>query len=119
MFCTRCGKELRADDKFCFDCGMATARGFAVPPGSSSILTRPVIGRKIGGVCAGLARYLSIDVTLARIIAIVLLLWPVPFIGGLAYLIAMLVIPDEPTALPHPQPQSASTWSAPNSSTVA
>ncbi len=107
MFCTRCGKELRADDKFCFDCGTATAKGFAVPRGPSAVLTRPVLGRKIGGVCAGFARYLGIDVTVARIIAVVLLLWPVPFIGGVAYLIAMLVIPEEPTAVTYQHPQTA------------
>lgn len=109
MFCTRCGKELRADDKFCFECGTATAKGFGVPRGPSTILTRPVIGRKIGGVCAGFARYLAIDVTLARIIAIVLLLWPVPFIGGIAYLIAMIVIPQDPVPLPYQQQQTVST----------
>ncbi len=109
MFCTRCGKELRTDDKFCFECGTATAKGFATPPGPSAILTRPVTGRKIGGVCAGFARYMGIDVTLARIIAVVLLLWPVPFIGGIAYLIAMIVMPQDPAPLPYQQQQTAST----------
>lgn len=56
-------------------------------------------------MCAGFARCLGIDVTLARIIAIVLLLWPVPFIGGIAYLIAMIVIPHDPVPLPYQQQQ--------------
>src|SRR5438067_1233379 len=111
MFCTRCGKELRTDDKFCFDCGTATAKAFAVPHGPVSMLTRPAAGRKISGVCAGLARYLGGDVTLVRILALVLLIWPVPLIGGVAYLIAMLVMPQEPNPAPAPyqQPHTASS----------
>ena len=104
MFCTRCGTELRPADKFCFDCGAATinayGNGMACPPAMP--LSRPVHERKIAGVCAGFARYLGIDVTLARIIALVLLLWPVPFIGGLAYLFAWMVMPQDPVAVTFP-----------------
>ncbi|MBU6382926.1 MAG: PspC domain-containing protein [Verrucomicrobia bacterium] len=52
--------------------------------------------RKIGGVCGGLAQYLNTDVTLVRLIAIFL------FIGTglvpmfLTYIIAWMVIPEEP-----------------------
>src|SRR5438105_9560016 len=102
MFCTKCGTELRQSDKFCFECGAATVNAFALPQGPALPLSRPRYDRKIAGVCSGFARYLGIDVTLARIIALVLLLWPVPFIGGLAYLIAWMVMPQDPLALPAP-----------------
>ena len=105
MFCTRCGKELRADDRFCFDCGTATAKAFYVPHGTYTTLTRPLVGGKISGVCAGFARYLGVDVTLIRILALVLLVWPVPFVGGIAYLIAMLVMPHDPVPAPAPYQQ--------------
>lgn len=108
MFCTKCGTELRTTDKFCFDCGAATINAYASPPGPVLPLSRPLRERKIAGVCAGFARYLGIDLTLTRIIALVLLLWPVPFIGGLAYLIAWIVMPQDPvmaaSANPHPAP---------------
>ena len=53
--------------------------------------------KKIAGVCAGLAKYLNIDVTLIRLI------WALVVICGgaglLAYLICALVIPEEPNAI--------------------
>ena len=109
MFCTKCGVELRAADKFCFDCGSATMNAYGTRQEPGRPLSRPVYDRKIAGVCAGFARYLGIDVTLARIIAIVLLLWPVPLIGGLAYLIAWMVVPQDPVTV-----ASANTNPAPS-----
>lgn len=56
-------------------------------------LTRSVVDKKIAGVCAGLARYLGVDVTVLRIIFLISL-----FFGSLgfwAYLIAWLVTPEE------------------------
>ncbi len=50
--------------------------------------------RRIGGVCGGLAAYFNIDPTLIRLLFILGLL----FVGGtlVAYLILMIVIPEEP-----------------------
>lgn len=107
MFCTKCGTELRTTDKFCFDCGAATVNAYGMPRGPVLSLSRAVHDRKIAGVCAGFARYLGIDITLARIIALVLLLWPVPFIGGLAYLIAWMVMPQDPLVVTSPNPHPA------------
>ena len=50
-------------------------------------------GRIVAGVCAGLADYLGIDVTLVRVAFVVL-----TFIGGAAipaYLACLLLIPEE------------------------
>ena len=57
-------------------------------------LYRSRTDKKVCGVCAGLAKYLNVDVSIMRLIAIFLVL----FAGGglLAYLIAALVIPEEP-----------------------
>ena len=58
MFCTRCGTELRDQDKFCFNCAAATARGASAPPPRvEARLSRPMNEAKIAGVCAGFARY--------------------------------------------------------------
>ena len=50
--------------------------------------------RRIAGVCGGLAAYLKIDPTLVRLLFVLGLL----FVGGtlLAYIILMIVIPEEP-----------------------
>ncbi|NLN07455.1 MAG: PspC domain-containing protein [Firmicutes bacterium] len=48
----------------------------------------------IGGVCMGIARYLNVDVTLIRLIWLVFF-----FLGGTglaAYIIAWVIIPEEP-----------------------
>jgi phage shock protein PspC (stress-responsive transcriptional regulator) len=55
-------------------------------------LFRSVTDRKIAGVCGGLGEYLGIDPTIVRLIAVVsLLAW---LSGGLAYLIAWMIIPE-------------------------
>jgi phage shock protein C len=50
--------------------------------------------RRLAGVCGGLATYFNIDATLIRLLFILGLL----FVGGtlLAYIILMIVIPEEP-----------------------
>lgn len=55
---------------------------------------RSRVDRKIGGVCGGLGEYFGIDPTLVRLLFVLGLL----FVGGtlLAYLILLIVIPDEP-----------------------
>ena len=98
MFCTKCGSELREQDRFCSTCGVATARG-AAPPRPEARLSRPMSEAKIAGVCAGFARYLGVDVTVVRIIWVVLAVCPLPF-GLIAYIVAWIVMPKDPvTAL--------------------
>lgn len=50
----------------------------------------------IGGVCMGLARYFDVDVILVRLIWILAALFGGS--GVLAYIIAWVIIPEEPTA---------------------
>ena len=49
---------------------------------------------KIAGVCAGLADYLNIDVTIIRLIWVFFALWVGS--GVLAYIVCALVIPEKP-----------------------
>lgn len=62
----------------------------------SDKLYRSTDGKMMGGVCAGLADYFRIDVTLIR------LLWVVTILaqgaGLLAYIIAWIAIPESPHA---------------------
>ncbi len=56
-------------------------------------LSRPVQGRMLAGVAAGIARYLDVDVTLIRIVLAVLTV-----LGGAGvpiYLAGWLLMPDE------------------------
>jgi phage shock protein C len=99
MFCTKCGSELREQDNFCSSCGAATARAAA----SSSAwnrpvqtLSRPMSEAKIAGVCAGFARYLKLDVTLVRVLWVVLTVFPMPFFGLVSYIVAWIVMPKDP-----------------------
>ena len=102
MYCTRCGVQLNETAKFCSDCGQATSRNTTSNNYGSqpqSRLTRPREDRKIAGVCAGFARYLGVDVTLVRVIAIVLVLCP-PSMGLIAYIVAWIVMPNDPLVFP-------------------
>jgi phage shock protein C len=98
MFCTKCGIELREEDRFCGRCGGPTREGYAPPYGRAAArLSRPMDQKKIAGVCAGFARYLDVDVTLVRI------LWLAVAIstgaGFIAYLVAWILMPrDYPRA---------------------
>jgi phage shock protein PspC (stress-responsive transcriptional regulator) len=56
-------------------------------------LSRRRDGRMVAGVCAGLAAYFGIDVTLVRLgFAIFAIFWG---LGALIYLIAWAVMPEE------------------------
>jgi phage shock protein PspC (stress-responsive transcriptional regulator) len=46
------------------------------------------------GVCGGLADYIEIDAVLVRLVAIILAVWG--GVGFIAYLVGMLIIPEEP-----------------------
>ena len=50
---------------------------------------------KIAGVCAGFARYAGLDVTLVRVLWVVLTLCP-PCPGLIAYVVAWIVMPKDP-----------------------
>ena len=103
MYCSSCGIEVSNDARYCPQCGTSTARNALTSPDGkpARILSRPRDERKIAGVCAGIARYLGVDVTLVRIVVVVLALWP-PSIGLILYLVCWIVMPQEPLLLPAP-----------------
>jgi len=65
-------------------------------------LVRPREGRKIAGVCMGMAEYFDIDVTVVRVVWLVAAF--MTGVGFIAYLVAWIVIPDEPYLLPAQAP---------------
>lgn len=58
---------------------------------STKKLVRDIKNKKLAGVCAGVAKYFGMDVTLVRIIWLVLAL--MGSLGLWIYLILMLVLP--------------------------
>lgn len=54
--------------------------------------------RMIGGVCGGLGKYLNVDPTLMRLIAVLLVVVTGLIPGVIAYLLMMLIVPLEPEA---------------------
>jgi phage shock protein PspC (stress-responsive transcriptional regulator) len=61
-------------------------------------LTRSRTEGKIAGICAGIANYFEVDVTLVRAAWVVFSIVPGAVIGGvLAYLVAWLVVPEGET----------------------
>ncbi|GEM_PF-783810 len=101
MFCTHCGREVVAHASFCPNCGGAQPSNVG-----NRRMVRPIVGRKVGGVCLAIANYLSTDVTLIRVIAVLMLLIP-PFPAGLVYVIFWIVVPSEEYAAPAPPAYAA------------
>jgi phage shock protein C len=100
MYCTTCGVQLQERDRFCSQCGTATATGTPRLAGTEySRLARPRDDRKIAGVCAGIARYFGVDPVLVRILAVALLIWPTG-LGLVIYIVCWIVMPNEPYLLP-------------------
>jgi phage shock protein C len=100
VYCYRCGTGLPENARFCMNCG-AGVPGAQGMPGRA--LVRPRVGRKIAGVCIGLAQAYGWDLALVRILTIVGL-----FLSGgivaVAYLACWIGIPEQPLLLPGEYP---------------
>lgn len=59
------------------------------------VLKRSRHNRMIGGVVGGLAEYLGMDPTLARILYVLISICSAAFPGLFVYLICWLIIPEE------------------------
>jgi phage shock protein C len=100
MYCTRCGSELRETDRFCSQCGTNIADPHASPQAFSSSsytpgrpLARLLYNKRIAGVCSGFARYFDCDITLMRVIWLILAFGT--GVGFVAYVVAWIVMPKE------------------------
>ena len=97
MYCNFCGRTMPDDALYCSGCGRQLGARVVRRP-----LERAREGRKIAGVCMGFARHLDVDVTLVRLVWLVLSLAS-GGIGLIGYVIAWIVIPEEPVIVPQSQ----------------
>lgn len=103
MYCNFCGRTMPDDVLYCSGCGRQLGARVVRRP-----LERAREGRKIAGVCMGFARHLDVDVTLVRLVWLVLACAS-GGLGFIAYLIAWIVIPEAQPQVMQPQvvqPQS-------------
>jgi len=111
MFCTKCGTALDESARYCAQCGKPTGLGGEAPPANEwavpKRMSRPMHEKKIGGVCAGLAHYMDLDVTALRIICTVLIILTGIVPGVIIYVIAWMVMPKDYGAPAAPTPVSA------------
>jgi phage shock protein C len=102
MYCSSCGFEMTDNFRFCPQCG--TAVKIPGAPRAYPPLRRMRDDKKIAGVCSGLARYISLDTTLVRILMVCLAVWG---IGLVLYIVCWIVMPLDPLYLAPPQAQNA------------
>jgi phage shock protein C len=57
-------------------------------------LIRPLSGRMVAGVCAGIGDYLGVDPNIVRVVFAALTIFSIGA-GALVYLVAWVVIPEE------------------------
>jgi len=96
MNCAHCGTSIEEESIFCRACGRRQAADGSHQPRK---LFRRTEGSRIAGVCSGIAEYLDVDVTVVRIVWVVLSIVPGGFIGGIvAYLAAWLIMPESTEA---------------------
>ncbi|MGC2403146.1 MAG: PspC domain-containing protein [Acidobacteriaceae bacterium] len=99
-YCAACGASLPDGARFCSSCGKAVAPDpMAYAASARGPLTRPRIGRKVAGICQGLANQYGWDITLTRVIAVLLVVFTFP-VGLLAYALFWLIMPEEPMIAP-------------------
>ena len=93
-------------DRFCAACGKPatmTAGSYQAP---AKVLERDMFRNKLGGVCAGFANYLNIDLTITRllfVLSVICLGLPLLF-----YFLAWIVMPrNDMRPMPVQQPSNA------------
>ena len=93
MYCNYCGKVIQDDANVCAYCGKRIGS-----IESRHRLMRSRTDRKVAGVCAGFAEYFDLDVSLVRVVWLIAALLP-PGVSLIAYVIAWIVMPEEPLML--------------------
>src|SRR2546427_12460222 len=96
MYCNYCGKVIQEDANLCAYCGTRVGGMIA-----RNRLVRPRVGRKIAGVCIGVAEYFDLDVSLVRVVWVIVAILGVP-VGIVGYIVGWIVMANEPERLVAP-----------------
>ncbi|MGH9862426.1 MAG: PspC domain-containing protein [Candidatus Acidiferrales bacterium] len=90
MICYNCNQEILEGSRYCYHCGAAQKVATPSEPPAKP-LRRSRKNKMIAGVCAGFAEYFGLDITLVRVIWLLVAL----FGGGglLAYIVCWIIIP--------------------------
>jgi phage shock protein C len=111
MMCPTCHREIAEYSNFCYYCGARQQTAPAGIPAPQKRLMRSSVDCKIAGVCGGIAEYLDVDSTIVRLVWVLVFIFTGFVPGGLAYLIAWIVMPQAPlpvvVAAPQAPPNSA------------
>lgn len=105
VFCAQCGKESQNEARYCSACGNSIYAAGSGPQQTYAPfppvgeLTRPRVGRKVAGVCQGIANHYRWDVSVIRIVMLMLAIFLFP-VGLVIYGLVWLVAPEEALALP-------------------
>ena len=98
MICPNCQRDIAPGSNFCYNCGakqpdVPPQAGYASAAGyARRRIVRSINDRKIAGVCAGVAEYFDLDATLVRLLWLLLLIFA--GVGGLAYIVCWIVLPE-------------------------
>ena len=117
MYCTNCGTQIGDTDKFCRECACETKVGHDARRQSAAgyepplRLYRVTSEKRIAGVCAGLARYFEVDVTLVRLLVVAATLCS-GGLGLLAYIAGWIIMPRDTEIHPFRSSAGASTQTA-------
>jgi phage shock protein PspC (stress-responsive transcriptional regulator) len=110
MVCPSCQRNIAEGSRFCYNCGarqaVSGAPDMASVTGGPRKLMRSSTYKKLGGVCAGLADYFDLDVTIVRLIWLLAVLFAGT--GILIYIILWIVLPLAPFPLPPAAPTAPS-----------
>ena len=97
MYCTKCGEQIEETARFCSQCGNQTVKAEPVGPPplpvSRQVLMLDKRHKKVAGVCAGFARYMDADITLVRLLWLVVAVCT--GVGFIAYLAAWIILPSD------------------------
>ncbi|MFQ5778505.1 MAG: PspC domain-containing protein [Terriglobia bacterium] len=104
MLCYNCQRDILEGSRYCYHCGAAQKPVLPPPPPPAKPLRRSRANKMIAGVCAGFADYFELDISLVRVIWLLVAL----FGGGglIAYLICWIIIPYREVETSSPLPAS-------------